>query len=153
MNKPDHPRAAAIVPSPRYDDDAYGWAMAQARHLRDRRFDAIDWDNVAEEIESMGRGEVKAARSQLRVALIHRLKWLFQPGFRGRSWTNSVREHLKRFDRELRDNPSLKSQIDQIKADAYSDARYEAAQETGLDIDIFPEEPPSWDEIRGPLPD
>jgi hypothetical protein len=153
MNKPSHPVPAAQPTSPAYDEDAYGWAMAQARLLRERRFDAIDWDNIAEEIESMGRGEVKSARSQLRVALMHRLKWEFQPGFRGRSWSNSIREHLKRFDRELRDNPSLKSQLDQIKADAYSDARFEASQETGLDLDTFPESPPEWDEVRGPLPE
>jgi hypothetical protein len=152
MNKPDHPVSAFPI-SPSYSDDGYGWAMAQGRLLRERRVEAIDWDNVAEEIESTGRAEASAAESRLRLVLMHQLKWTYQPAFRSRSWSNSIREHLKRFDRVLRKNPSLKLILDEILADAYADARLEASQETGFDIDTFPKEPPSWETIRGPLPD
>jgi hypothetical protein len=153
MNKQAHPVSARREAIPPYDEDAYGWAMAQARFLREQRLEAIDWENVAEEIESMGRGERKSAESQLRIVLMHRLKWMHQPTHRGRSWQNSIGEHLRRFDRVMSENPSLKPKLDSIRAEAYREARYEASQETGLDIDTFPEEPPSWDAIRGPLPD
>ena len=39
-----------------YESDFYAWAMEQAALLRERRLDAADIDNIAEEIESMGRG-------------------------------------------------------------------------------------------------
>ncbi len=35
-----------------YERDFYSWLMEQARHLREGRFDALDRDNLAEEIES-----------------------------------------------------------------------------------------------------
>lgn len=38
-----------------YESDFYAWAMEQASLLRARKFDAADIDNIAEEIESMGR--------------------------------------------------------------------------------------------------
>lgn len=153
MNKHSPPIRAEEALAPDYGTDGYGWALAQARLLREQRADAIDWDNVAEEIEDMGKQVRQTAESNLRVALVHILKWGHQPVFRGRSWTNSIREHLRRFDRVLSRNPSLKPELSEILADAYSDARFDAAQETGLEVSVFPDTPPSWEEIRGPLPD
>jgi hypothetical protein len=148
MNKP----AKIKVPtaSPDYDADGYGWAMAQGRLLRERQVDAIDWDNVAEEIETMGRSEFDSVESALRVALMHILKWEHQPMLRSRSWAASVTVQLRHFDRRLRKNPGLKSQLNRMLDDAYSDAREDAAAETGLSLSIFPETPPSWEEIRAP---
>ena len=39
-----------------YETDFYAWAMEQAALLRAGRFGAADIANIAEEIESMGRG-------------------------------------------------------------------------------------------------
>jgi Domain of unknown function DUF29 len=148
MNKP----AKITVPcsSPAYDADGYGWAMAQGRFLRERRFDAIDWDNVAEEIETMGRSERRVVESALRVTLMHHLKWAHQELYRSRSWAVSISTHLATFDEELANNPSLRSSLDEILQNAYHRARIEAAQETGLPLKLFPEDPPSWDDIRAP---
>lgn len=153
MNKHALPQRPPVQAVPDYELDGYGWAMAQARLLRERQEQGLDWDNVAEEIESMGKQQAQSAESQLRVVLTHWLKWKHQPSRRSRSWSNSVKEHLRRFDRFLSRNPSLKPLLDQILADAYSDARFDASEQTGLEIETFREAPPSWDEIRGPLPD
>lgn len=153
MNKHAHPLRSKPASSPDYHRDGYGWGLSQAALLRARRTEAVDWDNVAEEIEGMSKQVWQTAESNLRIALIHFLKWRHQPERRGRSWSNSVREHLKRFDRVVRRNPSLKPELDEILSDAYSDARFDASEETGLDIGTFPEEPPSWEEIRGTVPD
>lgn len=40
-----------------YDRDFYAWAMEQAALLRAGRISEADIENIAEEIESMGRGE------------------------------------------------------------------------------------------------
>ncbi len=148
MNAQTKIRAAR--PSPAYDADGYGWAMAQAELLRARRFDDVDWANVIEEIESVGKSERSSVESALRVVLMHQLKWEHQKMFRARSWANSIRTHLGHFDDRLSDNPGLKSQLSSILQRAYRDARSEAANETGIDIDLFPVDPPSWDEIRAP---
>ena len=140
----------AAPPTPAYDADGYGWAMAQGQLLRERQLDSIDWDNVAEEIETMGRSEYDSVESALRVALMHILKWEYQPMLRSRSWAGSITVQLRHFDRRLHKNPGLKAQLEQILADAYHDARYEAAAETGFDIDTFPVNPPTWEDIRAP---
>jgi hypothetical protein len=140
----------AATPSPAYEADGYGWAMAQAELLRARRFDAVDWNNVIEEIESVGKSERSSVESALRVVLMHQLKWSHQKMFRSRSWANSIRTHLQHFDDRLGENPGLKSQLSNILQRAYRDARSEAANETGIDIDTFPAEIPTWDEIRAP---
>ena len=39
-----------------YDRDVYSWTLQQSQALRRRDLKAIDWENVIDEIESLGRG-------------------------------------------------------------------------------------------------
>ncbi len=149
MNKPDR-IVGTETASPPYEIDAYGWSLAQTRLLRERQYERIDWENIAEEIESLGQREKRALESVLVIVLAHQLKWEYQPVYRCRSWENSITEHLRRFDRMLAENPSLKAKLDDILIDAYRHARFEASQETGLLMETFPEGPPSWETIRSP---
>jgi Domain of unknown function DUF29 len=50
----------------------------------------------------------------------------------------TIREQRRRAERQLRKNPGLKSQVDEALEAAYEDARLEAANETGLPLNIFP---------------
>jgi Domain of unknown function DUF29 len=133
---------------PDYDSDGYGWAMAQAALIRERRFNELDIDNLAEEIESMGKSEWRAVESALRVVLLHILKWQNQPAHRSRSWANSIAAHRAHFEDELAANPSLKPHLDEIRRRAYRLVRVEAERETGLDAATFAEAAPDWDVIR-----
>ena len=76
-----------------YDRDFYAWANQQAALLRAGRLAEADIENIAEEIESMGRSEKRELVSRLVVLLQHLLKWQFQPLFRGASWRLTYREH------------------------------------------------------------
>jgi hypothetical protein len=60
--------------TPDYDTDFYGWTQAQAAALRAQESKTLDWDHLAEEIESLGNEQRHAARSHLRVLLWHLLK-------------------------------------------------------------------------------
>jgi hypothetical protein len=40
-----------------YDEDFYVWTKSQAELLRKRQFDALDLDNLIEEVEALGRAE------------------------------------------------------------------------------------------------
>ncbi|MBB5752422.1 DUF29 family protein [Prosthecomicrobium pneumaticum] len=51
-----------------YDADFYAWTQDQAEHLRRRRHDEIDWENVAEEIASVGRSQRSEIRGRLALA-------------------------------------------------------------------------------------
>lgn len=63
-----------------YDDDILEWseqqaaALRRAAHARPNVSDEIDWENVAEEIESVGRSQFLAVESLLRQILIHLIK-------------------------------------------------------------------------------
>ncbi len=134
------------VPSD-YERDGYGWAMAQAEAIRARRLDAIDWENVAEEIESVGKSESGALESALRVLMMHILKWQHQPERRGVSWALSIKNHRQSFEDVLDVNPSLKPKRDELRRRAYRRSRIEAALETGLPLSTFPDDPPDWPTI------
>ena len=125
-----------------YESDFYAWAMEQAALLRERRLDAADIDNIAEEIESMGRSEKRELVNRLAVLLLHLLKWRFQPGFRSPSWSATVREQRIRLRNHLKDNPSLKARVDEALPEAYELAVIGAARETGLPESAFPEATP-----------
>jgi hypothetical protein len=53
---------------PLYDADILLWSEQQAEFLRRRAANALDWDNLVEEIEAVGRNELHAVMSHLRLA-------------------------------------------------------------------------------------
>lgn len=143
-----------------YDRDFHAWANEQAELARSRSANAFDWDNVAEELESLGRREVDRLTSRYRILLMHLLKWIYQPDRRGRSWAGTIREQRARAAQLLRKHPSLKPLEREAFADAYEIARIKAANETRLPLDTFPVDPPFspeqardedfWPESAGP---
>jgi hypothetical protein len=131
-----------------YERDFYSWALEQARLVREGRWTAIDQENVAEEIESLGREQFAKLRSALRIILIHMLKWDHQPARRSRSWATSISNQRSELFFLLEDSPSLRNRLEEATASAYRRARMQALQETGLTPKRFPESCPyTFDEI------
>jgi hypothetical protein len=73
------------MPNSNYDLDFYAWASEQASLLRAGKLSIADIENIAEEIESMGRTEKRELVNLLTVLMLHLLKWKFQPRMRGRA--------------------------------------------------------------------
>ncbi|WP_407522236.1 DUF29 domain-containing protein [Methylobacterium oryzisoli] len=137
--------AATTLAAPRraaYDDDFYTWTMQQAALLRAGDLTALDRENLAEEIECLGRGEFTRLSSFYRLVLLHMLKWEHQPNLRSRSWAVSITIHRKHAAAVIAANPGLKPRIDEALASAYEYARLEAIAETGLSAATFPETNP-----------
>ena len=131
-----------------YERDFYSWLIEQAQLLRESRFDALDRENLVEEIESLGREQFNKLESALRVLLTHVLKWDHQPERRSRSWVLSIEAQQIGIENVLTDNPGLKPRIPEAIARGYRSARIEAARETGLEKSAFPETCPySFDEL------
>jgi hypothetical protein len=131
-----------------YDRDFYTWSLEQARLVREGRWDAVDRDNVAEEIESLGREQFNKLESALRVLMLHMLKWDHQPALRSRSWALSIKAQRAELDDIVADNPGLKPRIGEAISRGYRRASIEAARETGLDEEKFSKACPySWDDI------
>lgn len=125
-----------------YDVDFYAWTQAQAEALRSKDWPALDLNNLAEEIESLGKRDRRAVESYLEVRLRHGLKWVYQPKRRSRSWRRTLALTQQRLARVLRDNPGLRTHLPVLMASAYADARKLAATETGLPLTTFPESCP-----------
>ena len=124
--------------SSNYETDFYAWANEQASLLRAGKLSIADIENIAEEIESMGRGEKRELVNRLTVLMLHLLKWKHQPRMRGASWEASIKIQRLRLIDHLNDNPSLKSKPAEAVVAAYRVAVVEAAAETGLAESDFP---------------
>jgi hypothetical protein len=75
----------AIINPTDYDHDFYAWTFEQAARLRNGCWTELDVENIAEELESLGRSEKRELISRLSVLLTHLLKWQYQPGLRSKS--------------------------------------------------------------------
>lgn len=137
--------APLAKPRPRpdsYEQDYFAWTVAQGRLLRDLRPAELDWENLAEEIESLGRSDKRRIASNLNVILTHLLKWRHQPAKRKGGWKSSIAEHRSRLNELIADSPSLRRHPRDILKKEYLLARLKAADETGLPENAFPEECP-----------
>lgn len=134
-----------------YDGDFYAWTQEQASLLRSGQFSQIDIENVAEELESMGRSDKREIASRLEVLLVHLLKWQVQEGFRSRSWSGTIREQRGRIEDLLEESPSLRPLVRQIRPALYARARRVASSETGLPARMFPTRCPfTADQVLAP---
>jgi len=115
-----------------YHLDFYAWTQEQAKLLRNQQFQNLDWENIAEELEDMGRSEKRELGSRLEVLMMHLLKWQFQPALRSRSWELTIKEQRLRLEKLLAENPSLKSSLAEVMEKVYPLASLGAEKETGL---------------------
>ncbi|MFM7423653.1 MAG: DUF29 domain-containing protein [Elainella sp.] len=115
-----------------YEVDFYAWTQEQAQLLRAGKLASLDLENLAEEIESLGRQERRELRHRLAVLVGHLLKWQYQPAKRSGSWQSTLRVQRREVERLLQDNPSLRPCLDQAIAESYDAAMDLAIQETGL---------------------
>ena len=129
-----------------YDTDLVRWAETQAAMLRSRSANALDWDNLAEEIESVVASEKREVRSRLALIMQHLLKWQYQPDLRSRSWRNTL--HVQRRDliAVLADSPSLRPFAASVLPTAFAHGRHDAEQETGL-LHLPPDCPWTLDQV------
>jgi hypothetical protein len=122
-----------------YAGDFYAWSIEQAQLLREGRFDLIDAQNIAEEIESLAKHDRREVSSRLVVLQCHLLKWQYQPQRRGRSWRSTIRTQRRELDTVLADSPSLKAALRDSDwlHQVWNHSRECAEDETGLQC--FPE--------------
>jgi Domain of unknown function DUF29 len=115
-----------------YETDFVEWAARTAELLRARRFDEIDIDNVAEEIDYLARRERHAVRAQLRRVLVHLLKMRIQPERSGASWRTSVLNAQEKILDAIEDSPSLRRYLQEGIEEIYRRAVKFALDETNL---------------------
>jgi hypothetical protein len=133
------PRPAKVEGGVGYDEDLVLWTERQAALIRARQFDLVDWDNIAEEIESLGISDRRELGRRLEVLMMHLLKWQLQPMHRSRSWRSTIRVQRGRIERLLKQSPSLRREVAALSEEHYASARDMASAETGFAPATFPE--------------
>ena len=109
-----------------YDADWYTWATEQARALRRRDFEAIDWDNLIEEVADLGKSQEHAweslcARTIQHLQLIERWGWRSPDTLN--HWMVEVRAFRLGMAKQIRRNPGLKGKYAEMFAEAWEDGR------------------------------
>ncbi|WP_445626507.1 DUF29 domain-containing protein [Nostoc sp. DSM 114167] len=121
-----------------YETDYLQWIETTIEKLQSQDYANVEWENLIEEIADMGRSERRSLKSNLIVILMHLLKWQFQPDKRSGSWEGSIIEHRRRVKEALDDSPSLKSYLETVFAECYTQAVKQAKAKTGLSMESFP---------------
>jgi hypothetical protein len=117
-----------------YDKDFVLWAMGQAELLRLRaegkraNDGEVDWSNIAEEIDTLGRSDRRELRNRVRTILVHLMKLQASPATEPRAgWHETIIEQRTQMQALLEDSPSLRADVQKIITAELSPARSIAA--------------------------
>jgi len=116
-----------------YDRDVAQWASEQARALREHDHTRLDYDHLAEEIESLAKADRRALESHVVTVLQHLMKLQASPATEPRrGWQDSVIEARAAIRRLLRDSPSLRRDLPEIVQMEMVEARELASRSLSL---------------------
>jgi Domain of unknown function DUF29 len=126
--------AAMPAISQLYDQDFFLWTKEQAAALRRAKTSnlPLDWENLAEEIESLGKSDRRELTSQIRRILRHLLKLGASRAAPPRAgWRSTIIEARLEVEDVLRDSPSLRREVDGLIAEQAPAAAKLAAADLG----------------------
>jgi Domain of unknown function DUF29 len=127
------------MPSNLYELDFYAWTLEQSKLLKDGDFQNLDIINLVEEVESLGKQQRQELENRLAILLGHFLKWDYHPAHRSKSWKATIREQRRAIQKLIRQNPSLKPDLEEAIADAYESGLDLVVRETPLDYPELPQ--------------
>ena len=107
-----------------YDKDFYQWIMENVELLKNKDFDLVDWENVIEELESMGRSELRSEISFMTVILEHLYKYehFRDNNTMGNGWIKSILNSRYRLIKIFDKNPSLEKKAEESISEAWEDS-------------------------------
>lgn len=122
-----------------YEQDETAWLEAMAELVAQRRFAELDCRRLSEYLLDMAKRDRREVLSRLIVLLTHLLKFEHQPEKRSGSWRGTIRAQRREL-RQLLESGTLRNYAQAVLAEAYGEARKQAADETDLPVITFPEE-------------
>ncbi|MDJ0569813.1 MAG: DUF29 domain-containing protein [Pleurocapsa sp. MO_192.B19] len=125
-----------------YDRDFNLWLEETVTALKTRNMAALDWDNLIEEIEDMGRSQKNALESYLQRLIEHLLKlryWTQEKERCNRGWRSEVVNFRNRIKRILKKNPSLKNYLVEQYPEIYQDAIATMSQQFDIPVEKMTE--------------
>jgi hypothetical protein len=128
--------------APLYDGDFALWIEAQVAALRAGDVAALDIQNLILELEGLTKRDERALGSQLKRIMAHLLKQRHQAQRASRSWADSIANAREEIADIVEQSPSLRRILPALMTRNYPRAVAQAARDTRLPIEDFPEPPP-----------
>jgi len=133
-----------------YDSDFHLWIQRHIELLKTGKTNELDIEHLIEELEDMGKSNVRELESRFLILIAHLLKWQFQlkklqtqwEKFEGKSWRSTIIEQRTLLLFLLKKVPSLKSALAESVKEAYPESVKLAAKESKLPKQTFPTECP-----------
>jgi Domain of unknown function DUF29 len=126
-----------------YESDYYAWVLEQVKALREHRIEGVDWENLAEEIDDLGKSERRAVENQMIRLLEHLLELRYartaQRRNNVRGWEITVKDARLALGDLLDENPSLRPQLNEIFQRGFRRSRLAALAATRLSDDQVPQ--------------
>ena len=126
-----------------YETDYALWLDRTIADLKARRMDRIDWENLIEEVESLGKSEKRELSNRLTTLLEHCLKLYYtnyESDYRG--WKDTIRRSQREIKKLLITSPSLKNYWYETFTECYKDALSLLQESKDYQQFTFPQECP-----------
>ncbi len=107
-----------------HDRDFNLWIEEVKTAIQNKDAEAMDWDNLLDEIDDMGKSEKRSLESYLELLVAHILKLKYWETERERNykhWQVEVVNFRKRIQRLLKRSPSLKTYMEEVYPEIYQD--------------------------------
>ena len=125
-----------------YDTDYNLWVLETVKQLEKREFNALDLENLIEEVSDLSRRDKNKLKSLLRNLCEHLLKlayWQAEFSRNQSHWKGEIVNFRKQIQDQLENSPSLKPYLRQIFEKCYQDGREIASTRSDLPLSTFPE--------------
>jgi hypothetical protein len=122
-----------------YETDETGWLEQMSKLISERRYEDLDYKHLGEFLLDMARRDRREVLHRLTTLLAHLLKWEHQSRKRSRSWQSTILAQRHELQ-DLLDSRTLENYALEILPKAYARAVKEAATETSLAPERFPQE-------------
>ncbi|WP_167759787.1 DUF29 domain-containing protein [Massilia horti] len=129
-------------PLPGRTDDLALWLRTQAMLLRARRFELLDVDNLAQEVERLAKSEHLELGERLRSVCVELLKCKYHPGPPHQAWLDNLDAQRERIAELIAQSPCLANYVSEYVDKSYRSAVPLAAWEARLPFATFPKSNP-----------
>lgn len=108
-----------------HDHDFNLWIEEVKERIKNQNFEDMDWDNLLDEIDDMGKSQKRSLESYLELLIAHVLKlqyWESEREKNTKHWKVEVANFRNRINRLLRQNPSFSKYMTEVYAEIFQDA-------------------------------